>query len=480
MGFFDSLLNSFGFGSSNGSGNNGFVMSWLDSAVQAGLDSLGLSQHGRDQAYNRELYFDALNAQQAFQREQTANQQDFTREMYGQQWKDMLSKYPELQQRLNNQNFNLWRQQFNNQTKWQEQMYKKYQTPQAVAQANSVAGLNPAALNGVNNGVGSVSVGSASAAQPPQISPTPFSSPASPMGIPQGLSGKGSSIAQVGSFLRDLAEAKKLGKESNRYDEITDAMIEKLYKEGESHEALAAYNGARTIIERALGKEFKKSEIEKNLRMAMYYGQMEQTEKAQEELNKASSWLVNSKNQVILEQLPFIQDNINAINDYLDSMSYRNRAEGGLAYAKQLTEQDLRQMYRQQGGLFQELKFLRHTDRIEQYATMPDRITESINRAEQSGLISQKMAEELRTAQKNNDWYDVREGFDMMYKGMNTYYHGRFSDARDVQNAIDADWNDFQKDHYGDTNEMYEETYTNNRGHKVRQTYSRRRSPLPR
>ena len=80
---------------------------WISNAVNAGLDSLGLSQHGRDQAYQNEQYWSSLEAQQAFQREMQANSQDFTKKMYSTQLNDMLYKYPALAQRLNDQQFNM-------------------------------------------------------------------------------------------------------------------------------------------------------------------------------------------------------------------------------------------------------------------------------------------------------------------------------------------------------------------------------------
>ena len=221
MGFLDFL----GLGS-DGSGLGSFITDSLFGGVTAGLDSLGWTQHGRDQYFNREMQREFLDKQQNFQREQTKNQQDFTEMMYQKQWGDMLSRYPLLAQRLNDQQFNMWRNQFNMQNEWNEQMYNKYQSPQAVVNANSVAGLNPAGLNGVNNGVSANTMGSSSASQPPQISPTPFSSPASPVGIPQGLSGKGTTIKEIGSFLRDISEAKKKGVETDQLEKLFSYEVE--------------------------------------------------------------------------------------------------------------------------------------------------------------------------------------------------------------------------------------------------------------
>lgn len=228
MGLIDSLLGFVGLGGNEqqGSSGGGMITSWFNNMVNAGLDSLGLSQHGRDQYFNREMYFDALHENQDFQREMTTNQQDFTREMYNQQWTDMLSKYPWLSQQLNNQQFNLWRNQFDLQNAWNEQMYQKYQSPKAVVSQNVAAGLNPAALNGVNNGVSANSMGGSSASMPPQISPTSFNSNASPMGVPQGMSGRGDSIAEIGSFLRDVAEAKKKGVETDQLEKLFDYELE--------------------------------------------------------------------------------------------------------------------------------------------------------------------------------------------------------------------------------------------------------------
>ena len=182
MSFLDGFLSAFGFGGGQAAG-----ASLLDTALgplNATMDSLGLSRHGRDQYFARELQWDMLNAQLDFQREMTANQQAFTKLMYGQQWQDMLQKYPLLAQKLNDQQVNLWKNQFDLQTSWN--------SPGHQMALQRAGGINPSLQGALT---ASSNMGASSAQMPPQISPTPFNSHASPIGLPQGLSGRGTELS---------------------------------------------------------------------------------------------------------------------------------------------------------------------------------------------------------------------------------------------------------------------------------------------
>lgn len=189
----------------------------------AGLDSLGLSQHGRDQ------YF-ALNAQREFLASQIAAQeralksnQKFSMDFYNNQVQTMLANYPELLKMQSDQQFNLWKNQFD--------VENAYNNPSAQVGRLMQAGINPAYGNTVSNGVSSM--GASSVTPPPNISGSPLGGSVSPVGIPQGMSS--STLRDIGSFMDDLSKidlrgAQKLGQDiQNEFDQKTlDARIEKI------------------------------------------------------------------------------------------------------------------------------------------------------------------------------------------------------------------------------------------------------------
>lgn len=189
----------------------------------AGLDSLGLSQHGRDQ------YF-ALNAQREFLANQIAAQeralksnQKFSMDFYNHQVQTMLANYPELLRMQSDQQFNMWKNQF--------AVENAYNSPSSQIGRLMQAGINPAYGNAVTNGVSNM--GASSVAPPPNISGSPLGGSVSPIGLPQGMSG--STLRDIGSFMDDLSKidlrgAQKLGQDiQNEFDQKTlDARIEKI------------------------------------------------------------------------------------------------------------------------------------------------------------------------------------------------------------------------------------------------------------
>lgn len=453
MGFLDSLYNST-IGAVLGLGNTA-------------LDSLGLSQHGRDQYFTRDMQREFLNTQIFAQSDENQKNRDFSLQMYEKQMADYLKNYPELLRMQADEQFNLWKNQFTEQN--------EYNDPRLQVQRQMAAGLFPSGQSGITSGVNQMG-SSASVTPPPQIHGSPLGGSISPIGLPQGMSASGQTLRDFSGFLRDVATARKTGKESDRFDEITDAMVEKLWQEASNNEAMAAYNGAKTVIERALGKDAKRASILKDLREAMYYGAKEDTEKALKLLHQAETWLSNTKNQTLLEELPYVQEKITSIIDYLDSSSQRNRAESNLAYAKAITEQDLRHLYSTESGYYSELRGLINVDRVEKYATMPDRIRNSMETAEQAGLISQEMHQEVDKLMRENDWIEVNQMLRIINTGLEGYRIGRFANAFDARNAIEERYNDFRMEHYGDTEEIYTDSGMDSRGHKVTRSFTRHRA----
>ena len=188
-----------------------FFDSTVGSMLNAGLDSLGLTQHGRDQYFNANLQREFLRQQQDFQREMTGVSQDFTREMYARQLRD----YPELLRQSSDQQFKLWSQQFDAQN--------KYNSPSALSSRLLTAGINPSAVFGGTGASSTNSMGASSLpSNIPQISATPSSSHASPIGLPSGAWAPAQTMSDIASIARDFAAAKKAGVETDQLDKLFD------------------------------------------------------------------------------------------------------------------------------------------------------------------------------------------------------------------------------------------------------------------
>lgn len=203
----------------------GLVTNTITGAVQTGLDSIGISPHGRDQYFARNLQREMLGKQQDFQAQQNAIGRQHQIDMYNLQRQNMLADYPTLLKYQQDAQFNTWRQQFAMQNQWN--------SPLNQVRLLNQAGINP---NSVFAGQGQVASNQtpqpSSSVAPPVINPTPYANSASPIGLPQGLSGRG--IAELGSFVRDLAEARKAGAETSRLEQTLNEYIENLRLDNEA------------------------------------------------------------------------------------------------------------------------------------------------------------------------------------------------------------------------------------------------------
>ena len=228
----------------------GSITGWFTDAIQTGLDSLGLSSHGRDQYFQRELSWDMLEAQQNFQREmfgksadfnaeQAQLGRDFTMQMYQKQLQDFLKNYPSLLKMNSDAQFNIWRNQF--------QMQNDYNSPGAQTQRLLAAGINPSSVFGGNGSVATSQMGGSNLQQPPMISPTPFGSAStsvagSPVGLPSGYVGNmRSNLSEIGNFLKDISEMRLNEKKTGRYDEQVDSMIKQALADAGVKEEEAKY-----------------------------------------------------------------------------------------------------------------------------------------------------------------------------------------------------------------------------------------------
>lgn len=323
----------------------GFVTDSMFGGATASLDSLGWTQHGRDQYFQRDMQREFLESQQNFQREMTANQQDFTREMYNQQWNDMMSKYPSIQQKLSDIQFNNWRQQFDLQNE-----YNSYKN-----QVNRMlgAGINPATMY---NGAGAVATNSMSpvgASAPPQISPTPFTSNASPIGLPSGLSYNKENLREIGGFLKDLAAAKQMGVQTDQLEKLFSLEVEersaRIFGQRLTNEAigLANYVADKTKdykVRKACEDLVNIVANTKNLNADTTKKLQETaTSKSEELLNNSKRYMNEEEFEILKMKVNTFMDEFNTRMENIRSDTAKNNSEARLNNALADTENQLRE-----------------------------------------------------------------------------------------------------------------------------------------
>lgn len=224
MGFLDSLYNS----------TIGAVLGMGTTA----LDSLGLSQHGRDQYFTRDMQREFLNTQIAAQSAENQKNRDFSMQMYEKQMADYLKNYPELLRMQSDAEFNLWKSQFDQQN--------EYNDIRNQVQRMMSAGLSP---SGGTQTVATNNMSHSSVSPPPVLHGSPLGGSISPIGLPQGMGSNGQTLRDVGGFIRDIAEAKNKG---------ADTVIKEV--EGEL--------AARTLEERVRAVGLKNNWTEEQINLA--------------------------------------------------------------------------------------------------------------------------------------------------------------------------------------------------------------------
>lgn len=411
MGLFDFLgfgSDGSGLGSSLGSFITDTALGWMT----AGMDSLGLTQHGRDQYFARDMQREFLDKQMAFQREMTANQQNFTREMYNQQWQDNLSKYPLLQKSLSDIAFNNWRQQFDTQN-----TYNSYQNQIGRMLA---AGINPNSLYGNSGGLATSSMSPLSAAAPPQISATPFQSHASPIGLPTGFSNPRQFIGEIGSFLRDLGQAKKLGVETDQLEKLFDLEVQerstRIFGQKLTNEAMSIANYVADKIKDV--KVRKATEELVNLIANTKNVDADTAKKLQEKLTSKSEELLNlAKKRCEEENFEVLKFKVNNLPkefqtwvDTQRSMQVANQAQARFNNAMAETENQLRSgkvtCQTLSNQLLKIQRDLAQMEYDEKDATFTQRVIALIQQFKRESLITDNMYQDLMQNKIRTKWAD--------------------------------------------------------------------------
>lgn len=490
MGFLSSLLSSF-IGDSGGSGVGSGILSMGLSAMNAGLDSLGLSQHGRDQYFardlQRELLWDQINAQIA----ENQKNRDFSKEFFNMQWDKMLQNYPDLLKMSSDAQFNLWRQQFN--------MQNEYNSPQAQVGRMMSAGLNPA---GGTSTVAQSQMSPSSVGAPPSISGSPLGGSVSPIGIPQGLSGRGTQLSEIGSFIRDMSQAAKNTKETSWYDKFMQVNLDNLQSQTARNEILKSYEEIQKNILECFGHKKAAQEYLNLVQQGANLATEGKLMEAKEALAKAQETLANSENDKIQRELPYLNERFQKINDNLDSEIALNKekqkteqsaqavnySESSYKSALAKTEDDLRSGRVEGQSLANDLatidKYLQGNELKVSDATWQYRVVEIAESAVQAGLITKQEYEKLHQLKIRTDWAGRQEFADYCCKFINAF-SGVMQSFASVKNSLNGEQRnnirqqvaDQMKEHDNMVHENVITTGLDNRGHKVSHSVTRYRAP---
>lgn len=421
----------------------------LGSALNAGLDSLGLSQHGRDQYFNRAM----MREQMDWQSSEAQKNRDYQTEMYERQ----LKNYPELLKMQSDSDFNRWKNQFN--------IESSYNSQGSQVARNLVAGINPAAQgSALTQGVSM----SPSSSAPPNISGSPVGNP-SPVGIPSTGMSRGL-LSEIGSFMRDVQQAKNLEKQTGRYDEYMNTLLSKFEAETENKEEATRYQKILTAIKQVYGNTEALFNNARLLQEAYNLQKEGDYFAANKKLVEADENLSKSKKAEIDERLPLLRGEIQSQIDLNKANQKKALNEAYLAsqqadYYKAIakTENDLRSNRLEAVSLENDLrsinKFLMGNELKISDDTMQAQINSIIEGMKQQQIITNQQAEKLYQLRVASSWAS-RQQYMQYWTGFfnsaanvigssSGYYNGALSRmSAKERNQIQREFNDIIDRHY--------------------------------
>lgn len=429
----------------------GWLIDAGTSALNAGLDSLGLSQHGRDQYFNRSM----MREQMDWQSGEAQKNRDFQTEMYERQ----LKNYPELLKMQSDSDFNRWKNQFN--------IESSYNSQGNQVARNLVAGINPASQgSALTQGVSM----SPSTSAPPHISPSPVGNP-SPVGIPSVGMSRGL-LSDIGSFLNDLAQAKKSDKETSRYDEMATAVINKYKSDSALADVQAAAQDIHNSVDKAYLEKETKERINRIVTEAEWFVQRGETEKAEKKLKEAQEVVEKTKNKQLIEQFPIVKENLIKEGKLLDekrktekSQQSKNYSEAKLNNENAQTVKELRpyevsfaqyksdtQKYVADSSFWRSL--IDKSDYVVSNATKEERISLAIRTAEQTGLVNDKLGYEIQEAMAKGEFAEAKELMGLIESGVSIGTDigrvrslDKFATNQEIRNQIDQNYNYWKMSH---------------------------------
>lgn len=308
------------------------------------------------------------------QKNENAQNRQFSREMYELQRDDYLKNFPELQKIQADTEFNLWKDEFNAQN--------AYNSPNQQVSRSLVAGLSPLQQGMVTSSNNSMSPQS-TVSPPPQIQGSPLGGSIS--GIPNIFQGSeiGSLLKQFGSFRKDMADADVSLKTLDKMD----AEMDKLFAEKDLIDSQRFYQEIKNGIYQVLGYKKETVDIMNKVKQSYEFQAQGDYYKAAELMAGAQKDLFDSEKAINEEKKPFVAKLMQSQID-----EYRSETRKNLALADQaIAEKDLKETQK----TWQEFE-----NQLKSQEVKPDvlklRFDALINEAEAKRQISRSAAQSAR------------------------------------------------------------------------------------
>ena len=401
MGLFDTVLSAIG----------------LNGVLDATMDSLGLSPHGRDQ------YVSQNN-----QRDLMALQNHYNREMFDYQFEQENAEF--------------------------DRRFNQYQSPAALVKQYSEAGLNPAALM-QNGSTGFGGVGSA-------VNPTGVSvAPTSPS-APMSQSSKSST-----DYIDALSRLKLNDAQS---EEIFQLLSGKLREQDDQHswQLLLQF---QQKFENELLQKYGDAERGQQVANLVQEGLLL---KMQSKESDAYSKLLQAKKLLAEDEHKFNDVKFPKYGLYLDALIQSLRSESSRNYSESSYNSALAKTENAMRGF--RLMLIDNEVQLSS-KTLQANIDNIINEGKRSGYLPDLAEQELEMAKKENNMYYAKEIIGLIMQGFEAAMYartgGRIATAMEVRNSIEKRIQDFKESN--PVREKVVDTFDKG-GRRVGQTHSYQRN----
>ena len=332
-----------------------------------------------------------------------------------------------------------WQRQYDQQrTEWYRQLAAQqqaqraqfnyeaeYNSPQNQAKRLSAVGLNPSAMvnQSGQSGFVSAATGNMSSAPSPSV-PTggTVSGSAASAGSGRGFVAPQvnlGSLAEIGTFARDMSEAAKTNKTLQL---VLDSMSEDLIGKKLMNDSLEIQNW---IAENTKGVKVLQAfeDLHNTMNEIAYRVKLGQNVDADTLLKQAEKFLTDAKKRVSDKQYEHLQLQVDTFMDNFamemnvrKSMVQKNNADAAYGFALAKSENELREFKVKNQKLLNTyqgyLNDMAKNDAWISNNTNKERldkvIAELTEQAKQAGIFTEQHIEALENARKNNQWYELR------------------------------------------------------------------------
>lgn len=356
-------------------------------AIQAVGDSLGLTQHGRDQYVNQQNQRDLMDLQ---------NQ--YNREMFNYQFQQENAEF--------------------------DRRYDRYQSPQSMVRQYSEAGLNPSALVG-SRGAGLGGASGSLNAPVPNVGNLSVASQPNPSST---------------NFMDYLDAASKLKLNTAQKDEIYALLQNKMREQDDQHQLASIMKLQQTwqyTLDKAYGSDERAQKLANLAEEGLVLYLQGQEAAANSKFLEAKKILANDEHVLNHQQLPLLKLYLEAMIMGTHAKASADYAQSGYYRALSATENAIREfnvnLSRNEATLSSE--------------TLNSRVDEIISKAKAAKILPQQVEVELEKAKKENNIYYIRAIIDMISEGVSTvgmfYGPAKIGKAMDVRNSIEAEYKKF-------------------------------------